>query len=91
MQLETGSGKTALSFVIACNSFFKGLKVLLINVSDELTFRDFKKADSCSKALEMPVSFLQNDGQEARIPAGITYLSFKAFSDAFYKKGMIDP
>ena len=46
MKLETGSGKTALSFVIACNAISKGLRVLLINVSDELTFRDFKKADS---------------------------------------------
>ena len=44
MQLETGSGKTALSFVIACNAHTKGLKVLLINVSEELTFRDFLKS-----------------------------------------------
>ena len=91
MQLETGSGKTALSFVIACNAYTKGLKVLLINVSEELTFRDFKKADACSRDLEIPVNFVENDGEELRVPDGVTFLSFHIFAKITKRDGVIDP
>ena len=90
MQLETGSGKTVLSFVIACNAYTKGLKVLLINFSEELTFRDFKKAHACSWELEIPVNFLQNDGEELRLTDGITFLSFRIFARISKRDGAID-
>jgi hypothetical protein len=42
IQLETGSGKTALCFTIGCSFALKAVKTLIINSSEELTFRDFK-------------------------------------------------
>ena len=51
MQLQTGTGKTSLCFALACQGVMQGLKVLIVNSSDELTFRDFQKADTASKAL----------------------------------------
>jgi len=47
VQLETGSGKTALCFPVACHYSCNGNKVLVVNESEELTFRDFKKAEAC--------------------------------------------
>jgi hypothetical protein len=44
LQLDTGSGKTALCFTVACEYVALGFKVIIINDSMELTFRDFKKA-----------------------------------------------
>ena len=44
VQLDTGTGKTALCFTIACHYASLGNQVFIINVSEELTFRDFKKA-----------------------------------------------
>jgi superfamily II DNA or RNA helicase len=44
IQLETGTGKTALCFAVACKYVDIGFKVLVLNVSEELTFRDYKKA-----------------------------------------------
>jgi len=65
--------------------------VLLINISDELTFRDFKKADSCARVLEIPVNFLQNDGKELGLPDGITFLTFDTFKFLSKKEASIDP
>ena len=65
--------------------------MLLINISDELTFRDFKKADSCARTLEIRVNYLQNDGNELRLPDGITFLTFDTFRHLSLKDGAIDP
>ena len=46
VQLETGSGKTALSFTIASDHAARGYNVLIVNDSAELTFRDFKRAET---------------------------------------------
>jgi len=73
------------------NAVLKCIRLLLINISDELTFRDFKKADSCARVLEIPVNFLQNDGTELRLPDGITFLSFDTFKHLSIKDGAIDP
>jgi Mrp family chromosome partitioning ATPase len=55
---KTGSGKTALCFTIACSFATRGLKVMIVNQSEELTFRDFKKAEKSCGAMEVAVSFL---------------------------------
>jgi superfamily II DNA or RNA helicase len=47
IQLETGQGKTALCLTIAAAFTKFGRRVLIINDSEDLTFRDFKKAEMC--------------------------------------------
>ena len=78
-QLETGSGKTALSYTIACHYACNGHRVLIVNESEELTFRDYKKAEESCKQIEIQVNF--DEGKDDKILAleGITYLSFWAF------------
>ena len=68
MQLQTGTGKTSLCFALACQGFIQGLKVLIVNSSDELTFRDFQKADTASKALEVPVNLIQEAEKLETVP-----------------------
>ncbi len=53
IQLETGCGKTALCFVIACYYVSRGMKALIVNDSEELTFRDYKKAQEASNQLNV--------------------------------------
>ncbi len=48
IQLETGCGKTALCYTTASYYAHIGKKGLIINESEELTFRDFKKAQEVS-------------------------------------------
>ncbi len=51
IQLETGCGKTALCFTIASHYAKKGLKAIIMNESEELTFRDYKKAEETCQDL----------------------------------------
>jgi hypothetical protein len=51
--LDTGSGKTALCFTIGCSFASKDYQVLIINSSDELTFRDFKLAEKSSEVTKV--------------------------------------
>ena len=68
MQLQTGTGKTSLCFALACQGVMQGLKVLIVNSSDELTFRDFQKADTASKPLEVPVNLIQESEKLETLP-----------------------
>ena len=56
IQLDTGSGKTALCFTVAANYASRGYKSIIINNSDELTFRDFKKAQQAAIKVPLEVS-----------------------------------
>ena len=58
IQLDTGSGKTALCFTVAANYASRGFKSITINNSDELTFRDFKKAQQAAIKIPLEVSHL---------------------------------
>jgi superfamily II DNA or RNA helicase len=80
VQLDTGSGKTALCFAVACFYARKGFKVLILNVSEELTFRDYKKALPTAKETEILVNFMEKVEEETLIQDGITFISFKAVS-----------
>jgi superfamily II DNA or RNA helicase len=44
LQYQTGQGKTALCLAIACYLNQLGRRVFIINDSQELTFRDYKKS-----------------------------------------------
>jgi superfamily II DNA or RNA helicase len=61
IQLETGCGKTALCFTIACHFAKKGMKALIINESEELTFRDYKKALETSNNLNLLMNIVQRE------------------------------
>ena len=53
LQLDTGSGKTALCFAVACHYAGLGFRVFVVNGSEELTFRDYKKAEACCRVLAL--------------------------------------
>ena len=59
IQLETGSGKTALCFTIASYYARKGLKAIIMNESEELTFRDYKKAEEACHNLQLQTNLVQ--------------------------------
>jgi hypothetical protein len=61
IQLETGCGKTALCFTIACFYVNKGIKALIVNESEELTFRDYKKALETSNSLNLQINIVQRE------------------------------
>ena len=58
LALETGQGKTALCLAVGCMAVKNGANVWIINVSPELTFRDFKKAEECSQKLNVFINFI---------------------------------
>ena len=60
IQLETGQGKTALCLAIGAFFMNDSQKVFIMNQSEDLTFRDFKKAEKCSAALKIDVVFLED-------------------------------
>jgi superfamily II DNA or RNA helicase len=80
IQLDTGTGKTALCFTIACYYANQGHKVLIINLSEELTFRDFKKAQSSQNITNIPVNFIENIQKFSVLMEGISFVSFNVFS-----------
>jgi hypothetical protein len=80
IQLDTGTGKTALCFTIACFYASQGLKVFIINISEELTFRDYKKSLLNSQTLGIPVSFVESYQPDSKINEGISFMSFKSFT-----------
>ncbi len=77
--LDTGSGKTALCFTIGCSYASKNYKVLIINSSEELTFRDFKLAEKSSEKTKIQVNFLDGFNEAAILREGITYMSYRTF------------
>jgi hypothetical protein len=44
VRLDTGTGKTALCYAIGSAYAYQGFKVIILNGSEELTFRDYEKA-----------------------------------------------
>jgi archaellum biogenesis ATPase FlaH len=83
--LDTGSGKTALCFTIACSFASKNHQVLIINSSDELTFRDFKLAEKSSRVTQILVNFIDGSNDIVVLREGITYLSYKTFANLIQK------
>ncbi len=81
VQLETGSGKTALCFTIACYYASRGFKVFIVNESDELTFRDFKKVENGAKNLDFPVALYQTISMNENFAPGLFYMPFKVFHE----------
>jgi hypothetical protein len=76
IKLETGSGKTALCFTIGCSFASKAIKTLIINSSEELTFRDFKQAEKSCEVANIQVNFLDKYDSKATLMEGLTYLSY---------------
>jgi hypothetical protein len=76
VQLETGSGKTALCFTVACNYFNKGYRVVIVNNSAELTFRDFMKAERAAKELKIDIHFVRDSMMGESLRKGITFMPF---------------
>jgi hypothetical protein len=60
LALETGQGKTALCLAVGCMAAKNGATVCIINASPDLTFRDYKKAEECSKRLNVVINFIQD-------------------------------
>jgi superfamily II DNA or RNA helicase len=87
IKLETGCGKTALCFTIACHYAKKGMKVLIVNESEELTFRDYKKAQETSSNLDLQISIVQRGQQIKNITDGLTFVSFLEFTKLFKDLG----
>jgi archaellum biogenesis ATPase FlaH len=79
VQLDTGTGKTALCFTIACHYANLGNKVFIINVSEELTFRDFKKASQTIDATGISICLLDDPDAHPNYFEGIAFASFKVF------------
>lgn len=79
IQLETGQGKTALCLAIGAFFINDCQKVFIMNQSEDLTFRDFKKAEKCSAALKIDVVFLEDFPDSSVIHDGIIYLSYGTF------------
>jgi hypothetical protein len=80
IQLDTGTGKTALCFTIACHYANRGQRVFIINISEELTFRDFKRAQSTANMTQIPVRFIEDMHAFVGFDGGIGFTSFKVFS-----------
>ncbi len=58
-QLDTGQGKTALCYLIALRIVLeKRRKVFIVNKSKDLTFRDYKKAYTVAKDVDVRVTML---------------------------------
>jgi len=60
----------------------RGFKVLLINSSEELTFRDFKKADSLTPTTKVHTEFREPGKAIGPIHDGITYLPYECLGPA---------
>ncbi len=57
-----------------------------MNGSEELTFRDYKKALTSSQTTHIPVNFLENYDESLQIKDGISFISFKVYSSYFEKE-----
>jgi hypothetical protein len=57
-----------------------GNKVFIINVSEELTFRDFKKANQTIDATGISICLLDNPDAHPNYFGGIAFASYKVFS-----------
>jgi hypothetical protein len=78
--LDTGSGKTALCYTLGCTFASQGLKTLIINSSDELTFRDFKQAEKTFASHQLSVNFVDESFVLEDFLDGLSYLSYKNFT-----------
>ena len=58
-----------------------GRKVLIINESEDLTFRDFKKAEMFSSTLKVNITFLDEFSSALIQEEGITFLSYKTLAN----------
>ncbi len=56
---------------------------MIINVSEELTFRDYKKSLVVSEETQIPVSFIESYDPQYQINEGISFASFKTFALLF--------
>jgi hypothetical protein len=90
INLETGSGKTALCLTIACHYATTGLKVVIINDSDDLTFRDFKKAEGHCLELGVDINFIKDCTFANTIKAGVTFMSFKTIESLSKVPSILD-
>jgi hypothetical protein len=57
-----------------------GNKVFIINVSEELTFRDYKKASQTIDETGISICLLEDPGSYQNLFEGIAFASFKVFS-----------
>jgi hypothetical protein len=79
-QLDTGQGKTALCYLIALRFVqVKGKSVFIVNKSDDLTFRDFKKAYSLSQAQDVRVTMVKDSAVLDKMKVGIHFMNSKLF------------
>jgi hypothetical protein len=58
---------------------------MIINVSEELTFRDYKKSLAISETKNIPISFIESYESQSQINEGISFVSFKNFSLMYLK------
>jgi hypothetical protein len=63
------------------------MKALIVNESEELTFRDYKKAQETSNILNIQISIVQREQQKYDIDDGLTFLSFMEFTKIFKAGG----
>lgn len=80
IQLDTGTGKTALCFTVACHYASLGKKVFIIHISEELTFRDYNKARQTIDITVISVCLLEDPDADPNLFEGIAFVSFKVFS-----------
>ena len=69
-----------MCFTLGCAFSTQGLKVCIVNQSEELTFRDFKKAEKPGSYLNIKVGFVVSSDEKILAKEGITYYSSMAFS-----------
>ena len=59
------------------------MKALIVNESEELTFRDFKKAEETSSLVKFHINIIQRDKKSRNINDGLTFISFNEFNKIF--------
>ncbi len=83
-QLDTGQGKTALCYLIALRIVLeKRKKVFIVNKSNDLTFRDYKKAYIVAKDVDVRVNMLDKVQDITKLDAGIFFINSEVFVQSF--------